>query len=278
MPVSVNVWLTELWYSHIDVSSDECEIDFHKDIGATDPHITGGDSEDKTLVVCADTDSDGVADFCTTNGEDDNCDDVANPGQENADGDSLGDACDPTPSHDVEVKYCLKFGPAPINLTDSLGAYLWVICEIGNNSNHDEVVTIAHSVNVTLPAGCTKSATADELIVPGQNTFLLLGPDPVDDDGDTVADEDPIDGLDNDGDTEADEDPPEAGEQKFVVIRSRFECHAPATTQTLQATINVSISINEPGDTPPGDGPDTNPANNSAQETQNIIVGPPAPP
>src|SRR5262249_32704621 len=40
---------------------------------------------------CPDTDGDGVPD------DTDNCVTVANPGQENADGDALGDACDPTP-------------------------------------------------------------------------------------------------------------------------------------------------------------------------------------
>jgi hypothetical protein len=274
MPVSVDVWLAELWYTNIDVSSDECNIDFHKDITPVDPHITGNDTADKTLTVCADSDGDGIADFCPTQGEDDNCDDVVNPGQENADGDSLGDACDPTPTHDVQIKYCLKFGPAPINLSDSVGSYMWVICEIGNNSNHDEVVTISNSVDVNLPAGCTVTDDADALIIPGQTTFLILGPTPVDNDGDTQIDEDPIDDVDNDGDTQRDEDPPEPGEQKFVLLRYHFDCHAPATTQSLPLTVNVDISVNGPGDVPPGDGPDTNDSNNHFSQTQNILIGP----
>ena len=44
-----------------------------------------------TVDGCPDTDADGVRDFA------DNCASVPNPNQADADGDSLGDACDPTP-------------------------------------------------------------------------------------------------------------------------------------------------------------------------------------
>lgn len=45
-----------------------------------------------------DADDDGVPD------DEDNCVDVANPGQENVDGDEFGDACDPVRNIDIDIK------------------------------------------------------------------------------------------------------------------------------------------------------------------------------
>jgi hypothetical protein len=140
----------------------------------------------------------------------------------------------------VEVKDCFKFGPAPVNISDTSGKYMWVICEIGNANAYVDGANIDLTVTPALPAGC---AAVEQLILPGQDTFLLGSleqkwvlwrvryechqpapediyelnvkvcinhvPQPFDDDGDTLVDEDPIDGIDNDGDSLIDEDPPE---------------------------------------------------------------------
>jgi hypothetical protein len=62
------------------------------------------------------------------NGVDDDADTLVDEGYPDTDGDGIADCVDDTPDHDVGVKYCLKFGPAPINLTDNGGAYVWVLC------------------------------------------------------------------------------------------------------------------------------------------------------
>jgi hypothetical protein len=246
MPVSVEVWVAERFGfgtgSHV---TKECTVDLDKTIEVTDPHVIDPDGSNndahKTFIVCLDTDSDGVPDQCSVTGEQDNCTDVPNADQKDSDGDGLGDACDADATHDLVVKYCLKLGPAPINLSDNAGSYMWILCEIGNFSDHDEVVEIGEVIS-GVPAGCE---LLEQTILPGQDTILLQG-EHIDNDGDTLFNEDPPDGLDNDGDSMIDEDGPD-GEQKIILFRARFECHDPALPDLYGITLDVSAGHSTPG-------------------------------
>jgi len=235
LPVSVDVWLAERFgFAVQSHATKQCSVDLDKTLTPNDVHTidANGASASETVNVCLDTDRDGVADLCALNGEKDNCTAVPNPGQQDGDGDLLGDACDKDANHDLVVKYCIKLGPAPINISDTQGHYMWALCDIGNHSDHNEVVTISQSLGA-MPAGCT---VTPQMILPGQASILLQG-QWIDNDADTQFNEDPPDGLDNDGDSFIDEDGPD-GEQKIILFRTRFECHS-----TTPALVSLPVEI-----------------------------------
>ncbi len=242
-----------------------CEVEYSVAKECKDAHTICADSDSAgPLLVCGDTDADTIPDNCPVG--DDNCDTVPNPDQIDTDGDGLGDACDATPSHELEIKDCIKFGPAPANISDTGGTYMWVICEIGNLNEWVNPATLTletgidldgdTDIDVPMVEGCDE---LQQLVLPGQSSFALAPeeqkwilfrerfechepaiediyqmvvricveptpPIPFDDDGDTVADEDPIDGIDNDSDSLVDEDSPEGSgppvchEQKKLLI------------------------------------------------------------
>lgn len=221
-----------------------CTITVTKVIDGTAAHVNdpdlGNNSASITFDVVLDTDGDGVPD--DYDGTRDNCRYVPNPDQADTDGDGLGDACDDRPFHDVGLDCPILLGPAAVNLSDNNGRYAWLVCEASNNAPWDARVTVTVTLS-TPPTGCDQ---VDVQMLPGLETFILLGDEtktiverifiechapateqvynlviekcltheglPFDNDGDTVADEDPIDGIDNDGDTLVDEDPPEGDE------------------------------------------------------------------
>jgi len=218
-----------------------CSVDSTWTKLAKDPHVSGGDTDQKFLTICGDTDGDTVADNCP-NGDLDNCPADANPLQRDADGDGLGDACE---NQDVQIKFCLKFGPAPVNIADSTGSFLWAICEIGNLHSIPQAVTITFNT-AGMPAACTQE---DLTILPGQSSFVLeageqkfivfraglvclTGTDQLvpltvsvwlegdgDDDQDGLIDEDFRDGIDDDGDSIDGEDPPGSDDDHHEQIR-----------------------------------------------------------
>jgi hypothetical protein len=245
---------TVLW-TDVKKPPYSCNITVDETIAVTPPHVSdpdsGNNSRSVTITLVRDTDGDGIAD--NFEGIRDNCQDIPNPDQTDSDGDGLGDACDDHPTHEVVVKHCFKFGPAPANLSDTQGRYMWAICEIGNLEPYVQAVTIGMDV-AGAPNGCTQ---IEQLILPGLETFLLQPgeqkwvlyrmryechapatasvyslnvqfcadpqPQPFDEDADTVVDEDgtPPDGVDNDGDSLIDEDPAEGDGQASCHTQAR---------------------------------------------------------
>jgi len=194
-----------------------------KDEHVTDPNPDNNSGVDDVL-VCSDSDfllcpdgapcPDGVADpeaaaadpDC---GPADTCPDHYNPGQADTDGDGIGDACDGTSDHDVTVKSLMVFGPAPVNLFDTTGRYLWAIGEIGNLRDHVETVNL--SLDIVGNPGCDEGI---QQILPGHNPFTLM----------------PL-------------------EQKWVLLRTRYECQTPEPgIYPLEITLTIDHVAHDGGD------------------------------
>ncbi len=203
-----------------------CDLVFNKTVTITTAHVSdpNGATEQRTVTLVRDTDNDGVPDNYA--GMRDNCQDVPNPDQEDEDQDGLGDACDPIPAHDVQVISMVAYGPAPINLSDNVGRYMWVIGKIYNpitkSVSHDELVKIGLTLTIpTAMQGCSiTSPTSSGLIIPGSEGPFILR------------------------DQEA----------KWVLYRIRFECHASVLPSVSDVGVELCIthlaqSSDDDGDT-----------------------------
>jgi len=214
----------------IHVSADAAcryELTVLKEPKLSIPHVRFTPVSDvEEFLLCADRDTllcpvgapcpDGIADpgahAADSNcGPPDNCPDHYNPDQNDIDGDGIGDVCDDTPYHDDEVKHIMVFGPAPINISDNTGRYMWIIGEIGNLTDHDDTVVLTLTITPPVPAGCDQDI---QQILPGRSEFILL-----------------------------------ADEQKWVLFRVRYECHDPALPGIYPLNVELCIDhIPELGD------------------------------
>jgi hypothetical protein len=107
------------------------------------------------------------------------------------------------------------FGPAPVQMGDTLGRYMYVTGYVKNKSLHTDTVQMSLSTS-TLPTGCSVSQIANPMMPPTGN-FLLL-----------------------------------AGEVKPVVYRAQFKCTCSATEGEYNITVNFSVD-HLPIVAPPGD-------------------------
>jgi hypothetical protein len=242
-----------------------CNVDLEKTVTIKPAHVDDPDgdiaaSAALAIEVVRDTDGDGIpddgdfdgfdADECGGNpcdtGEgledacDDNCQDVYNPDQTDTDDDGKGDACDDTPDHDVLVKSIMVFGPAPLNLSDTNGRYMWVIAEIGNLRDYEEIVELIFTIDPDRIDGCLADPFAPQLILPGHNPFKLM-----------------------------------ALEQKWVLYRTRFECHEPALPGIYPLEVELCIDlipVDDTGTTTIEDGDDTNPANDCQSRIKSLLI------
>jgi hypothetical protein len=154
-------------------------------------------------------------------------------------------------THDVAVNYVSLIGPAAINLSDTAGRYMWILAAIKNNSSHNEMARFGATFSGDLPVGCQRTET---LVLPGQVTAVMA-----------------------------------PGEQKTLIWRVRYQCHAPATPMPIRQAVTVGITHCDPSTSEPGpiteptpggtcppnivsEGTETNLANNTATAGKQILV------
>jgi hypothetical protein len=159
--------------------------------------------------------------------------------------DGVGDACDSQPYHDDFISNCIGFGPAPITLSDTDGAYMSVNCSVTNDSDngntlpgHADTVTLTSSVT-GFPSSCDATPTFPNsgvqttLVSPGSATFVLLD-----------------------------------DETRPVLLRIRFECHT-ATPNIYPVLVSITVDHQNTGG---GDEAPAQQANNTGTVPKNVIL------
>jgi hypothetical protein len=147
----------------------------------------------------------------------------------------------------VLVKSLLVFGPAPLNLSDTTGRYMWAVGEIGMKDQlplicaHKEVVDLSLTIVPDGITGCLADPFAPQLILPGRNPFYLL-----------------------------------ANEQKWVLYRTRFECHDSAAPGIYPLDIELCITHHTnpsyTGDTANGAELGYKLLNNCQERTKSLLI------
>ncbi|MGA9347434.1 MAG: thrombospondin type 3 repeat-containing protein, partial [Anaerolineae bacterium] len=129
---------------------------------------------------------------------------------EDIDGFEDTDGCYDADTHDDSVlpadtgHAVSVFGPAPVQMGDTLGRYMYVTGYVKNKTLHTDSVQMSLGTSA-LPTGCTANQYTNPMMPP-TSTFTLL-----------------------------------AGEVKPVVYRARFACTCSATQGDYNITVNFSV-------------------------------------
>jgi hypothetical protein len=119
---------------------------------------------------------------------------------------------------------------------------MWAIAEIGMDPECAALETVELSLTIDPDRidGCLADPFDPQLILPGHNPFMLM-----------------------------------AGEQKWILYRTRFECHEPAVPGIYPLDIELCIDlipVDDLGTTTIEDGDDMVPDNDCQSRTKSLLI------